>query len=140
MSHKPLIYIIIYWPIHFCMVDFILCYCGLLVVILIFKLCYALDFFISHSTDGWLTKFQIDDLDFLNQIGVDPEKVDLSQLWWTHVNCVFMFFMVGLFLLIVMQHGNWLTIAIPNKLNINYKNIIHFSYLCSAKACLSDPF
>jgi len=32
------------------------------------------------TTNG-LLGFQIDDLDFLNQIGVDPEKVDLSQLW-----------------------------------------------------------
>ena len=53
----------------------------MLVVILIYKLCYAFDFSISHSINRWLTKFQIDDLDFLNQIGVDPEKVDLSQLW-----------------------------------------------------------
>lgn len=63
------------------MVIFILCYCSVLVVILIYKLCYAFDFSISHSINRWLTKFQIDDLDFLNQIGVDPEKVDLSQLW-----------------------------------------------------------
>lgn len=44
---------------------------------LLFKPCYALNLCILHSINRKLTKFQIDDLDFLNQIGVDPEKVNL---------------------------------------------------------------
>lgn len=74
------------------------------------------------------TLFQVDDLDFLNQIGVDPEKVNLSQLWWTHVNCIFMFFMVDV-LVSWWNISNWLMISVQNQMNMESENLIQFVLL-----------
>jgi hypothetical protein len=66
----------------------VFCYSGVFAVMFLFKLCLASGFCILHYINRMLNEFQIDDLDFLNESGVDPEKVNLSQLWRTRVNFI----------------------------------------------------